>query len=168
MWKPLEGKIMKYGKIGMVVLLSTLYLVGAATQPQGLEKEDASLKEIVQQRINSEPGSTMTTYERMDWQKASIDQLRKRMELYLDKARERFAKDKKLLQLIDESQKRWEAYTDAEYAAVYQYWGDGSMAGVAAQDSLKQLIRFRTYVIWENYLTFMDSTPPLLPEPKLH
>jgi hypothetical protein len=104
----------------------------------------------------------------MDWQKASIDQLRKRMKLYLDKARERFAKDKKLLQLIDESQKRWEAYTDAEYDAVYQYWGDGSMAGIAAQDSLKQLIRCRTYVIWENYLTFMDSTPPLLPEPKLH
>ena len=26
----------------------------------------------------------------------------------------------------------------------------------------------RTLMIWHDYLTYMDSTPPVLPKPKIH
>ncbi|MBX9459950.1 MAG: DUF1311 domain-containing protein [Brevundimonas sp.] len=63
------------------------------------------------------------------------------------------------------SQPAWKAYADIACGAVYEHWSGGSIRGVMYLGCMKELTRERTHAIWRDFLTYADSTPPILPEP---
>lgn len=63
------------------------------------------------------------------------------------------------------SQRSWLAYRDAECGAVFDRWGGGTIRVSMDLDCRTRLTENRTLVLWNNWLTFVDSTPPILPRP---
>jgi uncharacterized protein YecT (DUF1311 family) len=66
---------------------------------------------------------------------------------------------------FETAEQAWASYRDAECGAVYDYWSGGTIRGVESLDCRIRLTRLHTHTIWRLWLTYMDSTPPLLPEP---
>ncbi len=75
--------------------------------------------------------------------------------------------DPQLVAAIQASQKDWQAYLTSHCDAVYTQWRDGTIRGVMSLSCKTQLTRQRTHEIWTNFLTYMDSSPPVLPEPDI-
>jgi len=73
----------------------------------------------------------------------------------------------KALTDFDAAEKAWATYADAECGAVYDYWYGGAIRLVQNLDCQISLTRLHTHTIWRQWLTYMDSTPPILPEPPL-
>ena len=59
----------------------------------------------------------------------------------------------------------WAAYRDAECDAVYDKWSNGTIRGIMGLTCARLITEARTHEVWLNWLTYMDSTPPVLPEP---
>ena len=89
------------------------------------------------------------------------------MTVYLAKSKERNSDDKELIAAIDKAQQAWSVYTEAHCGSIYTMWRDGSIRGVMSLNCKTKLTKQRTHEIWSNFLTYMDSTPPVLPEPKV-
>ena len=68
---------------------------------------------------------------------------------------------------FEKGQTAWMTYREAHCGAVYAHWKDGTIRSAMAADCNIDLTADRTHQIWKDYLTFPDSTPPLLPEPLL-
>lgn len=64
------------------------------------------------------------------------------------------------------AERAWIAYRDAECDAIYQSWSQGTIRGAMNLSCRIALTEARTTTIWRNWLTFADSTPPILPKPK--
>ena len=105
-----------------------------------------------------------TTYGLMDCQKVEIEKYTKKMNIYFAKALQ-IQEDKELINMMKKAQTKWVAYEDAECSAVYQKWVDGTIRGLMGGSCSIKLIKRRTHDIWEEYLTYMDSSKPILPEP---
>ena len=72
----------------------------------------------------------------------------------LDEGSLRYGPQTRRAAWLSESQEAWQAYADARCQGVFGYaW------------CLIDLARRRTHDIWSDYLTYSDSTPPILPEP---
>jgi len=89
------------------------------------------------------------------------------LETYLQASFEHNAEDPILVEAIKRSQADWSTYMTAHCDAIYTQWRDGSIRGVMALSCKTELTKDRTHQIWANFLTYMDSTPPVLPEPKV-
>ena len=87
------------------------------------------------------------------------------MHQYLEKSYQHNDYDSELIEAIKLAQKDWEAYMKSHCDSVYTQWRDGTIRGVMAISCKTKLTKQRTHEIWENFLTYMDSTPPVLPEP---
>ena len=85
---------------------------------------------------------------------------------YLAKAKEKYSQETAIIHLLDQSQNAWLIYRQAHCDAIYDMWSEGSIRGAMFGGCMLQLTKQRTHKIWEDYLTYMDSTPPLLPEPE--
>ncbi|MCG9760323.1 MULTISPECIES: lysozyme inhibitor LprI family protein [Pseudoalteromonas] len=88
------------------------------------------------------------------------------LERYYQKSLEHNAFDEQLVEAIKASQLAWQSYLDAHCGAVYTQWREGTIRGVMALECRKELVKTRTHTLWANFLTYMDSTPPVLPEPQ--
>ena len=66
---------------------------------------------------------------------------------------------------FDKAEVAWALYRDAECGAVYDWYSAGTIRGGMALSCRLRLTRARTYAIWREWLTYPDSTPPILPEP---
>jgi len=64
------------------------------------------------------------------------------------------------------SERAWIQHRDAECDAVWEYWKGGTIRGTFSTECRVRLTRDRTMAIWSNWLTYVDSTPPLLPRPQ--
>jgi len=95
-----------------------------------------------------------------------LDEVENVMDKYLAKALERYSDDSVSLKSIEESQKVWLQYRSSHCGAVYDTWRDGSIRTTMALSCDIELVYQRTRVLWSSFLTFPDSTPPLLPEPQ--
>ncbi|MEZ9013459.1 lysozyme inhibitor LprI family protein [Vibrio splendidus] len=89
------------------------------------------------------------------------------LDKYLTASFEHNAYDAELVASIKKAQESWQAYMSAHCSSVYTQWRDGSIRGVMALSCKTTLTKQRTHEVWVNFLTYMDSTPPVLPEPKL-
>lgn len=89
------------------------------------------------------------------------------LDKYLAASFEHNAEDAELVDAIKSAQESWQAYMTAHCDSVYTQWRDGSIRGLMALSCKTKLTKQRTHEVWENFLTYMDSTPPVLPEPKL-
>ena len=58
-----------------------------------------------------------------------------------------------------------EKYREQACSAVYEHWKDGTIRNAMYLRCEIRLIDQRTHEIWQNWLTYQDSTAPILPEP---
>ena len=88
------------------------------------------------------------------------------LERYLAKSVERYADDGVSVDAIRRGQKAWLEYREAHCGAVYTIWRDGTIRSAMGAGCKLDLTQRRAKSLWESFLTFGDSSPPLLPEPK--
>lgn len=86
---------------------------------------------------------------------------------YLEASVQHYDDDPVVVKAIRESQEQWEAYSTAHCDAIYAKWREGTIRGIMATECRKNLTKQRIHVIWESFLTYVDSTPPVLPEPEM-
>lgn len=67
--------------------------------------------------------------------------------------------------LMQAAQTAAEQYREQVCNAVYEKWREGSIRNAMALRCEIRLIDERTHVIWRNWLTYQDSSAPILPEP---
>ncbi|MDH3231114.1 MAG: lysozyme inhibitor LprI family protein [Alphaproteobacteria bacterium] len=84
---------------------------------------------------------------------------------YLEESRRHYAEEPKSIAALDKAQKSWLDFQEAHCRAVYEIWSEGTIRNAKYADCLLKSTRRRIHDLWEIYLTFVDSTPPLLPEP---
>ncbi|MEZ8575924.1 lysozyme inhibitor LprI family protein [Vibrio splendidus] len=89
------------------------------------------------------------------------------LDKYLTASFEHNDYDAELVASIKNAQESWQAYMSAHCNSVYTQWRDGSIRGLMALSCKTTLTKQRTHEVWANFLTYMDSAPPVLPEPKL-
>ena len=63
------------------------------------------------------------------------------------------------------SQAAWAAYARIVCEGVNDAFKDGSIHTAMFLGCMIEMTHERTRVIWRNHLTYVDSTPPVLPEP---
>ncbi len=88
-----------------------------------------------------------------------------RKDRYLAAALERHRDKPELVAMILQSDKASDAYREAECEAMYEDWKEGTIRTIMGLSCSIALADERTRTIWQNWLTYMDSTPPDLPEP---
>jgi uncharacterized protein YecT (DUF1311 family) len=64
-----------------------------------------------------------------------------------------------------QAQRSWLSYRTSECGAIFDKFRDGTIRTSMEIECRIRLTRLRTYMIWRNWLTYPDSTPPLLPRP---
>ncbi|GEM_PF-2033891 len=69
---------------------------------------------------------------------------------------------------FDASQTAWEAFRKAECSAVYTWFSGGTIRGAMYENCWQVVTKSRARLVWSNWLQFMDSTPPLMPEPTVY
>lgn len=113
------------------------------------------------------PGTT--TPEVNACRKSQFDQADADLNRYYKAALNKLQKDRepKVAQGLVQAQRAWINYRDAECGAVFDSWSGGTIRVSMEFDCKRRLTRLRTYAIWRNWLTFMDSTPPILPRPAI-
>lgn len=68
---------------------------------------------------------------------------------------------------LQSAQAAWVAYADIRCLGLYDQWKGGTIRTLMALGCRIEATRQRTHDIWADYLTYPDSTPPVLPEPVL-
>ncbi|MEZ8859198.1 lysozyme inhibitor LprI family protein [Vibrio sp. 10N.247.311.51] len=111
--------------------------------------------------------NAMNTIEINQCAAIELESAQSELDKYLAASFEHNAYDAELVASIKKAQESWQAYMTAHCDSVYTQWRDGSIRGVMALSCKTTLTKQRTHEVWENFLTYMDSTPPVLPEPKL-
>ena len=100
---------------------------------------------------------------------ARLDRAQRRLDDYHQAAVERHStgeENNDAVRLgIEASQSAFEAYRVIECSTVYEYWKEGTIRNAMHIQCLIRLTDERTHAIWQSWLRFMDSTPPLRPEP---
>lgn len=97
---------------------------------------------------------------------AVLEKAEKQRAEYLAAALARHADRPALLAKIKASDDTFTAYRDAECGAVLEDWIEGTIRGVMTLSCRIDMTNRRTHTIWQNWLQFQDSTPPVLPEPQ--
>ncbi|MEZ9884624.1 lysozyme inhibitor LprI family protein [Vibrio splendidus] len=111
--------------------------------------------------------NAMNTIEINQCAAIELESAQAELDKYLAASFEHNAYDAELVASIKKAQDSWQAYMSAHCNSVYTQWRDGSIRGLMALSCKTTLTKQRTHEVWANFLTYMDSTPPVLPEPKL-
>ncbi len=98
---------------------------------------------------------------------AELKKAQYEMNAYLAKSKEHNNYDLELIKSINVAQNAWLLYADAHCDSIYTQWRDGTIRGVMSLSCKTKVTKQRTHEIWANFLTYMDSTPAVLPEPEL-
>ncbi|MDN3646982.1 DUF6265 family protein [Pontixanthobacter aestiaquae] len=106
-----------------------------------------------------------TTIEMNQCMAAILAKAKARQTEYLDAALERYADRPDIAGMIRASDAAFDAYSSAECGAVWEDWKEGTIRTMMSLKCSIGLADKRAHDIWENWLTYMDSTPPVLPEP---
>ena len=61
--------------------------------------------------------------------------------------------------------KLWDQTATAHCDAVYRWWRRGTIRFAFSAACHIHMTQLRTHTIWREWLTYPDSTPPVLPEP---
>ena len=116
------------------------------------------------------PGDT--TLQINDCRRAELTAAEQDLARYLAAARQRLTSEaaddegaKAALADLNKTETVWEAYRRAQCDAVYDYWQSGTIRTVMALTCEVDLTRQHTHAVWSAWLSYMDSTPPILPEP---
>ena len=131
----------------LLTLLSFSFAIGAADEP--LDCENA-----------------ISTFDTNKCAAIELEAADAKLSQYLQASFKHNAYDPELIIAIKAAQTNWKAYMSSHCDSIYTQWREGSIRGVMAISCKTALTKQRTHDIWSNFLTYMDSTPPVLPEPK--
>ena len=109
--------------------------------------------------------NAMTTIEINNCAGLVLENAEKEMNTYLLKSKEHHHYDHALIKSIESAQKSWSVYAQTHCDSIYTMWREGSIRGVMYLSCKTNITKQRTHDIWSSFLTYMDSTPPVLPEP---
>ena len=110
-------------------------------------------------------GNAKNTVEEAQCLSAELEKADKIQADYLAVAKERIAKADLGKPQLDIAQTAWRQYRTTHCGDVYTYWAAGTYRYRAELECEIELTRSRTHDIWKTYLTYLDSTPPVRPEP---
>ena len=105
------------------------------------------------------------TQEEAQCMAAEVTKADKKLEAYLQAAKSRINKIPDAKLNLDIAQKTWEQYRAAHCGDVYTFWAEGSVRYRQSAQCQLDLTQSRTHDVWKAYLTYVDSTPPVLPRP---
>lgn len=108
----------------------------------------------------------VTTLDMNECYRAEFERSEERRSQYLKAALDRQSDSPELATMISRSDAAFTLYRDAECGAMYEDYKGGTIRSVISLTCRIDLTDRRTHTIWRNWLTYMDSTPPVLPEPK--
>lgn len=111
-------------------------------------------------------GSAITTLEINQCASIKLELARIELAKYLETIFEHNDNDPELIESIKVAQKDWEFYISSHCSSIHTKWRDGSIRGVMYILCQTKMTEQRTHEIWSSFLTYIDSTPPVLPEPK--
>ncbi|WP_375290505.1 DUF6265 family protein [Qipengyuania sp.] len=97
---------------------------------------------------------------------ARLGEVEARMERYFAAALDKEKARPQLQAKMRSAQQAFAAYANGECDAVLEDWSDGTIRTVMALDCRIALTNARTHAIWQTWLTYPDSTAPVLPEPE--
>ncbi|MBV8049439.1 MAG: DUF1311 domain-containing protein [Paludibacterium sp.] len=106
-----------------------------------------------------------TTIELSECRQKQIEAAESKLQRYLAAARERAHLFGLSAASIDEEQKLWESYRTKHCGNVYDFWRMGTIRYEMSATCTLEVTRERTIDVWRAYLTYVDSTPPVLPDP---
>jgi len=89
------------------------------------------------------------------------------VQMYLNAALQRHGSERSVKRALKDSQEAWENYREVYCQSVYEHWKSGSIRTMKYLDCVQRLSKMRSLSIWEEFLTFVDSTPPILPRPSI-
>ena len=89
------------------------------------------------------------------------------LDKYLSAAYEHNSEDSTLIETIKTAQKSWETYREDHCTSLYAKYREGSIRNIIAISCETELTKKRTFDIWDNFLTYMDNSPSVLPKPTL-
>lgn len=95
-----------------------------------------------------------------------VDDAEKELAKYLEKSLEHISDQPKSVETLTKAQASWTQFRKDHCDAVYEQWIGGTVRTAMRGKCLLVQTQRRTHDLWKDYLTFMDSTPALLPEPK--
>lgn len=100
---------------------------------------------------------------------ASRDEAFNTLERYRLAARKRLIRENPetpaLPVAFDAAQAAWLTYKKHQCDAVFMLWQGGTIRGAMNLRCEIRMLQLRTREIWRDWLTYADSTPPVLPEP---
>ncbi|MFZ6708731.1 lysozyme inhibitor LprI family protein [Undibacterium sp. TC9W] len=105
------------------------------------------------------------TQEEAQCMAAEVNKADQKLQTYLQAAKSRIDKTPDVKLNLDTAQKVWEQYRAAHCGDVYTYWAQGSVRYRQSAQCQLDLTQSRTHDVWQAYLTYADSTPPVLPRP---
>lgn len=85
---------------------------------------------------------------------------------YLQQGAIRYQDDAAVIEQLEAAQQHWLAYRKTSCDAQYQIWRDGTIRSLIALSCQIEMTEQRTLHVWQNYLTFMDNSTPILPDPR--
>lgn len=96
-----------------------------------------------------------------------LEQQEVELQHYLAEALARYKENELIVESIEKAQQSWLVYRLDQCSSIYDIWRDGTIRSIMGLGCSIRMTQLRTHQIWHSYLTYMDSTPPLLPEPKI-
>ncbi len=96
---------------------------------------------------------------------ARFDRAKIRQAEYVQAALGRLSDRPELAEMIRQSDAAFADYRQKECSAVWGDWKDGTIRTAQSLQCSITLTDRRTHDIWRNWLTYMDASPPILPEP---
>ncbi|PKH06904.1 lysozyme inhibitor LprI family protein [Moritella sp. Urea-trap-13] len=97
--------------------------------------------------------------------KIELDKAEAEMQRYLDKSLAQYIADTSVVESINIAQSAWQSYSKSQCDSVFTMFRDGTMRVVMTLSCRTKLTQQRTHELWSQYLTYMDSAEPVLPEP---
>ena len=108
-----------------------------------------------------------TTYEIGACMAEKLEQQEVEMQHYLAESRARYTDDELIVESIEKAQQSWLSYRQEQCGSIYNIWRDGTIRSIMGLSCSIRMTKLRTHQIWHSYLTSMENSSPLLPEPQL-
>lgn len=87
----------------------------------------------------------------------------KEMGVYLTESLKNLNQDQ--ITTLNLNQNAWLTYRDNYCGLILDYWSDGTVSTGEYLNCSYRLTKQRTQLLWQDFLTYIDSTPARLPEP---
>ena len=114
------------------------------------------------ERLCDDSGTTVAVNSCLE---AKLERANARLDRYVQAAIRRYKAEPAVRRGILASQKAFESYRKAECDAVFEQWKEGTIRGSMLLGCEVGVTDARTHDVWQHWLEYVDSTPPMLPEP---